>query len=699
MRQLIFVLILFPFCFEQLLTGEPSEKIWVLENELIVARFGYSGRRPFGLIDVKEKNSGAIWTASPVNNLIWFVLNDRHLSSRQAAEYKVLSYGISNLNKDGKKHSFVLNWGTLDSIVFNVEIFPGQPFLRTSYSYHPTAPFVSGSNDEARFFVSSADLMNWSFETGASQFHSLHLNQWWRPEAGTGNFELIETNLARKSAELKSGAYGIHCSWFAVREAGTDKGIVAGWEFNGRANGSIQHSRRDLNFRVAVNPVNWTIPMGDHFESPASFIGFFKGDWDEAGHITRNFVEKVLMKPMPPGFKFPDVMFDSWGYGTAYGKDVWGEDIDEQKMRRAAEIAARLGAEVFTVDLGWSRLIGDWYDDRRKFPSGLRALSDYVHSLGMKFGLHIALLEAHANAPVLKENPDWTASYNNNYFGAISLCPAHWPVKDWLIHEITRVVKEYNVDWVLQDGENMVKVCTKTTHTHYPQGSNYANAVALDEIVSRIQHATPNTVWENCEDGGNMMTYKMVQNYHTSILEDAAGTLPARRSVHGVVYAFPLRYTLRYMPEQNPSAYDFRSYILGGPIVLMQKITGWSEGQTQLAKRELDLYRTIRSKIDGAKIYHLTGQPNGSGNDAIQAHQEQSDRSVIFIYRSSGNKNQELIKPRGLKQSFLYRVKLQESRLVIMANGRNLMKHGIKVSLPSKNFAEVVYLDPIANIQ
>ena len=58
--------------------------------------------------------------------------------------------------------------------------------------------------------------------------------------------------------------------------------------------------------------------------------------------------------------------------------------------------------------------IGDWYEDPDKFPHGLAAVSAYVHSLGMKFGLHFALAEADPASPVLQANPDWTSTESEN---------------------------------------------------------------------------------------------------------------------------------------------------------------------------------------------------------------------------------------------------------------------------------------------
>jgi len=95
---------------------------------------------------------------------------------------------------------------------------------------------------------------------------------------------------------------------------------------------------------------------------------------------------------------------DATDFGAALRRAdlvITGEgQIDEQTLRRNADVAASLGVQLFIVDLGWARGIGDWHADPAKFPSGLDALSDYVHSLGMKFGLHFALAQADARLAV-----------------------------------------------------------------------------------------------------------------------------------------------------------------------------------------------------------------------------------------------------------------------------------------------------------
>src|SRR5262249_18408295 len=263
-----------------------------------------------------------------------------------------------------------------------------------------------------------------------------------------------------------------------------------------------------------------------------------------------------------------------------------------------ARIAASLGIELLVVDLGWARNIGDWREDPAKFPTGLRVLSDYVHSLGMKFGLHFALAEASPDAAVLRENPDWTSSETYGYFGALSLCLSNEATRDWVVQQALAMIDDYGVDWILQDGENMVKKCTKTTHSHDSRDSNYSNSVdGIDWVIDEVRKLRPNVMWENCEDGGNMMTFAMIQRYVTSITNDASGALGARQGVYGATYPFSPRYADRYMPEDPSTTYFTRSYMFGGPWHLMNQLPTMPPASAALVAQEIETYKNIRSRI------------------------------------------------------------------------------------------------------
>ncbi len=82
--------------------------------------------------------------------------------------------------------------------------------------------------------------------------------------------------------------------------------------------------------------------------------------------------------------------------------------------------------------------------------------------------------------------------------------------REWLISSILNTIKTYNIDYIVQDGEDMIKTCDHTDHTHNLHDSNYANSVqGLDVVIATIRRVYPQLILENLEDGGTMCTYKV----------------------------------------------------------------------------------------------------------------------------------------------------------------------------------------------
>lgn len=87
--------------------------------------------------------------------------------------------------------------------------------------------------------------------------------------------------------------------------------------------------------------------------------------------------------------KTPPMGWNSW--------NVFGKDINEQVLRETADAMVSSGLR----DAGFTYLViddlwegdrdsttGQLQEDKKKFPSGIKALADYVHSKGLKFGIY-----------------------------------------------------------------------------------------------------------------------------------------------------------------------------------------------------------------------------------------------------------------------------------------------------------------------
>jgi hypothetical protein len=659
---------------------DPTQNTWTIGNGWISAVFQLSPDGHFLTQQISDLQSGDQWTTSPNRPTSPVRLQAGTDVFDAQRPFLLLDQYTQTVNPSGLRQYIVLQDLTSPAqITVLLEVYDHQPVLRYSLLYRNLTA--------SQVYVSRINMLPWTFDDAGQSYTAFRVNQW-SVDSKPADFEPVETMLDPSGVpvEVDSGADAQQCGWLALRDANM-RGLFAGWEFDGRAKTTVRQSSSPgyVQFSSTVLDLNHPVPPVGEFQTPYAFLGLFHGDWDEAGYRTQRFSEAVLAKPPPDAQSFPYVAWDSWAYQ---------EQIDEQTLMRNADVAASVGVELFIVDLGWARAIGDWYEDPAKFPDGLSAVSNYVHSLGMKFGLHFALTEADPASPVLEANPDWTSTESDGYFGASSLCLSNQPARDWLIQEGIRIIDQYHVDWILQDGQNMVKQCTKTTHTHDPNDSNYANAVdGLNAVVSAIQAARPNVYWENCEDGGSMMTFNMVKSYLTSITNDASGSLASRRAVYGATYPFSPRYADRYMPASDGlNSYATGSYMFGGNWVLMNSLVDLTPDQVAFLGQQIGVYKRQRAAVAAGKVYHIL-PPADNATDVIQSYDPATDNAIAVVTRAdSDGAGYYIFYPLGLIPGKPYAVWFAIDPSLYFQTGTQLMQSGVPVQLPTPYSSDVVHI-------
>jgi len=110
--------------------------------------------------------------------------------------------------------------------------------------------------------------------------------------------------------------------------------------------------------------------------------------------------------------KTPPMGFNTW--------NTFGKDINEQMIKESADaiVANKLleaGYEYLVIDDCWSEKERDpvtkkIIPDRTKFPNGMKAVSDYVHSKGLKFGMY--------SCAGLRTCADYPGSFDHEYLDA-----------------------------------------------------------------------------------------------------------------------------------------------------------------------------------------------------------------------------------------------------------------------------------------
>ena len=160
----------------------------------------------------------------------------------------------------------------------------------------------------------------------------------------------------------------------------------------------------------------------------------------------------------------------------------------------------------------------------------------------MLFGLHVAFAQVNEHSEVAFRHPQWmTPGLVKDYFGATGICLNDPDAKAWLQEEVIAVIDDNDVDYIVTDGEDFLKMCSLLPDF------NYASAVlGLDSLMAQFRSMRPNVVWEYCSDGGNMNTFRMVQQFDTANSVDAGNSYNTRAGAWAQTFPYSPRYAAKY---------------------------------------------------------------------------------------------------------------------------------------------------------
>lgn len=80
--------------------------------------------------------------------------------------------------------------------------------------------------------------------------------------------------------------------------------------------------------------------------------------------------------------------------------------IGEDLLLRVLDEVAAFSFEVFQIDDGWQRALGDWEPNDR-FPRGMAFLAERIRERGLRAGLWFAPFLVTADSPLFQKRPDW----------------------------------------------------------------------------------------------------------------------------------------------------------------------------------------------------------------------------------------------------------------------------------------------------
>ena len=521
--------------------------------------------------------------------------------------------------------------------------------------------------------------------------------------------------------------------YLLVDESTADRrGWYIGIEFSGRTRITLERAGASLRGEAGLNPspgpYRTQVPPGGIFETPTIFIGAFRGGPDGAGNILRRWVRAVLNNPRTLADpSYPLLVNNSWGSGMA---------VDEALAHRMIEQSAQLGLEMFHLDAGWFREVGDWQANPNKFPHGIAGVADFAHQHGLKFGLWVDWAQAGTSSepgalnvhdPAIKDwliaDPpaDWKHS---EPFKGITIDLGVPAAKAWAQRELERIVSDYHLDMLEHDGYLVAQGSSRTDHPAAPpdpatlrvvedsgylwvEGSNstdvsYHATQAYYAIYEQLRQRHPNLLLEVCNDGGRMVDFGSAARGDYFSATDTYDPLANRRAFFDASYVLPPAMLESYVQSYPaPRLENLRSMLRSGMLgwfSLMLDASQWTAQQRDAAQREFALYKsTLRPLIRAADLYHVTDRPDGVHWDGMEYYSPQVRRGVLYAFRGSASDlPTHRFRLAGLNPGRRYRLKFQDNPAANRElTGQFLMQTGVDVRLSLPVSSDLIFFEEL----
>jgi hypothetical protein len=508
---------------------------------------------------------------------------------------------------------------------------------------------------------------------------------------------------------------------------GDGDGWYLGLEFSGRVRIALDRTANALSGEAGLNADAATyrtrLLPGANFETPTVFLGAYRGDVDDAGNELRRWVRAVLGNASTQrDSRYPLLTSNSWGSGMA---------VDETLARHMIADSRALGLEMFDLDAGWFRAVGDWRADPVKFPHGLAALADFAHEQGLRFGLWVDwaqagmstepgalnVFDARVRDWLVAEPPsDWK---HTEPFKGITIDLGVPAAHDWAAAELERLVSDNHLDLLEHDG---YLVAQGSAREHFPSAPPDAGSVrqyedagfqwadssnstdvsdhstrAYYDLMQGLRKRHPNLLLEICNDGGRMVDFGSAAHGDYFSITDTYDPLSNRRAFFDASHLLPPAMLETYVerwptPTLDAFRYMLRSGLMGW-FTLMTDSSEWTSKQHAAARAEFELYkRELRPLIREADLYHVSERPDGVHWDGIEYFSPLRARGVLYAFRGSGEEASHRFRLRGLDPRQQYRVHFRDrgDRADYIASGEELLRSGVDVRLATPLSSEVV---------
>lgn len=495
-----------------------------------------------------------------------------------------------------------------------------------------------------------------------------------------------------RQQDASLGAMG----WLSLRDPELAEGMVVGWEWSGAFDavvGDFHEGAGMFGLRAGYSTEGGyqrTLAPGEEFTTPKAFAGLYTGEPEDAGLATQRIAEDLYALPWPSGEAPLATGYCTWSNWQDFAGKGNRLHLRPERIDKDIATAAKVGLDLFILDFDWFPRLGDWVTDRERFPEGVRAIGKRIKDAGMLFGLWVGFGQAHPESKVVREHPDWLVTKNGQPtttgWEMPALCLGYKPCRDWVVAEMSRVIEEYEVEWLKHDFD---LIPTSDAYHHSPSATD-TRLETIDGyyyIMDELHRRFPKLVLDNWTPALGGADFGTFQRHHSMMMSDWYSAISFRSIQNGMANIFPPSrmhaYLRGFSPAEEASSYHYRSGMFGTGCIVINDIQQWDEATIACVQKEVALQKKYKPLFRAGKIFTLINrQPDHFGWEARFVYAAESGTGMVQVFRNHDAQVTRQICLRGLEAAAEYVIyNIDTDERTTAQTGRVLMETGVAITL------------------
>ena len=477
--------------------------------------------------------------------------------------------------------------------------------------------------------------------------------------------------------------------------------------------GSSMDQFDNIRSYIGINPEHfkWNLKPGESFQAPEAVLVYTEDGFDGMSHIFHDLFRDHLIRS-PYLHKERPVLINNW--------EATYFDFNTDKLLSIASEAKKCGIEMLVMDDGWfgkrnddNSSLGDWVVNEEKLPGGLKALSDGLEDLGMKFGIWFEPEMVSPDSDLYRAHPDWAIAVpgripckmRNQYVLDIT----RREVRDHVYKCVSDILKSAKISYVKWD---MNRQLCDLGSMQFDPGSmgrlSYLYTVSVYDLQERLLNEFPELLLENCSGGGarydaGMLFYSPqiwcsddTDAYERLSIQAGTEMLYPLSTMGAHVSASPNHITGRFMP------FDVRGAVaMAGTFGYELDITKIPDEERKAIPGQVELYHRYGEIVREGDYYRIAREADTVYYDAwMSVLKDRSKALLTYIQcRAYPNGKARVIRLKGLSPDASYEIRLigpgekktWEALNPGVLTGNTLMNAGILVPLLPGDYAQMMF--------